>query len=173
LIPKSKNSGSHLDFSIDDIYALDALGRLLSSHICPVGGLNEQDSCFVIEMRSASAPVQPTAVEIEQFLRLSGGYPTLLKAVIRWWLMQATPPPASRLVTGPVARTWHSVASARALARSVCARANRLADADRQPEGQRSACCDWGSAGTTGDLPPTSARLATGWHIVGGAGIGF
>jgi len=93
LIPKSKNSGSHLDFSIDDIYALDALGRLLSSHICPVGGLNEQDSCFVIEMRSASAPVQPTAVEIEQFLRLSGGYPTLLKAVIRWWLMQATPPP--------------------------------------------------------------------------------
>lgn len=77
---------------LDDIYALDALGRLLSSHICLVGGLNEQDSCFVIQMRVATAPVQPTAIEVEQFLRLSGGYPTLLKAVLRWWLMQATPP---------------------------------------------------------------------------------
>ena len=78
---------------LDEIYALDGLGRLLSSHIYLVGALNRQDSGFVIEMRTNTAPVQPSAAEIEQFLSLSGGYPTLLKAVIRWWLTQTTPPP--------------------------------------------------------------------------------
>ncbi len=83
----------HTPTYLDDIYALDALGRLLSSHICLVGGLSERDSCFVIQMRTAAAQIQPTTAEIEQFLCLSGGYPTLLKAVIRWWLTQATRPP--------------------------------------------------------------------------------
>ena len=71
---------------MEQLYALGDLGRLLSTHTCTVGSLTVQDSCFVIAQRTDAIGVQPTEADIEQFLLLSGGYPTLLKAVIRWWL---------------------------------------------------------------------------------------
>jgi hypothetical protein len=71
---------------LEQLYALGDLGRLLSSHTCHVGSLTEQDSYFVIAQRTSAIGVQPAEADIEQFLLLSGGYPTLLKAVVRWWL---------------------------------------------------------------------------------------
>ncbi len=71
---------------LDTIDALGDLGRLLSTHLCVVGSLTTQDSEFVIAKRAQAAARKPTAADIQQFLALSGGYPTLLKAVVRWWL---------------------------------------------------------------------------------------
>jgi transcriptional regulator with XRE-family HTH domain len=71
---------------LDHLYALGNWGRLLSTHTCYVGNLTEQDSCFVIVRRTSVSGVQFSKPDIEQFLLLSGGYPTLLKAVVRWWL---------------------------------------------------------------------------------------
>ncbi len=85
---------------LDNIYLLGDLGRLLSTHTCIVGSLNELDSRFVISKRTSVAGSQPSESDIEQFLLLSGGYPTLLKAVIRWWLTCTTHLPYSE---------WHAV----------------------------------------------------------------
>lgn len=71
---------------LDTIASLGDWGRLLSTHLCVVGGLSAQDSAFVIAKHVQAAVRQPTAADIEQFLALSGGYPTLLKAVVHWWL---------------------------------------------------------------------------------------
>ena len=71
---------------LDTIAALGDWGRLLSTHLCVVGGLSAQDSAFVIAHHTQAAQHQPTAADIAQFLALSGGYPTLLKAVVHWWL---------------------------------------------------------------------------------------
>lgn len=71
---------------LDTIVSLGDWGRLLSTHLCVVGGLNAQDSTFVIAKHAQAAVHQPTAADIEQFLALSGGYPTLLKAVVHSWL---------------------------------------------------------------------------------------
>ena len=78
---------------LETLYALGALGRLLSTHALTVGSLVEQDSRFVIASRTKSSGVMPTESEIQRFLALSGGYPTLLKAVIRWWLTKTPRPP--------------------------------------------------------------------------------
>lgn len=71
---------------LDTIDALGDWGRLLSTHLCVVGSLSAQDSAFVIAKHVQTAARKPTAADIEQFLALSGGYPTLLKAVVHWWM---------------------------------------------------------------------------------------
>ena len=78
---------------LDRLYAFGELGRLLSTYSCVVGRLTETDSRFVIAQRAGRVHVTPTETEITQFLALSGGYPTLLKATIQWWLFQQAPPP--------------------------------------------------------------------------------
>lgn len=75
------------------IYALGDLGRLLLGQICTVGALTETDSYFTIQRRTAPTKRYPSEEEIDLLLTLSGGYPSLLKAVIEWWLTQQTPPP--------------------------------------------------------------------------------
>lgn len=72
----------------EQIYALGELGRLLSTQTCIVGTLTAQDSRFMIDQWTKLAGMQPDATDIEQFLWLSGGFPTLLKAVVHWWLLQ-------------------------------------------------------------------------------------
>lgn len=80
---------------MESIIALGDLGRLLSTHICTVGALSEDDSRFVIAQRTRRARRSPSDIEIQCFLTLSGGYPTLLKAVIQWWQTQNPTPPRS------------------------------------------------------------------------------
>lgn len=76
----------------EQLYTLGDLGRVLSTHTCIVSGYNERDSYFSIEQWTHAAGTQPDESDIEQFLLLSGGYPTLLKAVSRWWAMQRDRP---------------------------------------------------------------------------------
>ncbi len=80
---------------LDQLFALGDLGRLLSTHRCIVGALCARDSHLIIDRRTYHTDRRPTALDRQTFLVLSGGYPTLLKAVIEWWLIQPSPPPHS------------------------------------------------------------------------------
>lgn len=78
---------------LEQLFTLGDLGRLLSTHSYIVGGLSERDSHFVVDSRTRIAGTHPTDLDRTTFLTLSGSYPTLLKAVIQWWLTQTPPPP--------------------------------------------------------------------------------
>ena len=65
----------------------DDLHRLLSTHVCYVGPLSEDDARRAIAHRLRTVEEMPTAEETELILALTGGYPTLLKAVCRWRLL--------------------------------------------------------------------------------------
>jgi len=67
----------------------DVLGdlyRLLDQHLCYIGPMNEQDTRDTIARRVQVVDQPPSAVEIEQLWQLSGGYPSLVMVICRWWL---------------------------------------------------------------------------------------
>lgn len=74
---------------LTDLALDDDLYRLLTTHICYLGPLNEADARQQIQRRTAPATTPPTKQAIQTMLALTGGYPTLLKAVCRWWLLEA------------------------------------------------------------------------------------
>ncbi|MCB0121038.1 MAG: helix-turn-helix transcriptional regulator [Caldilineaceae bacterium] len=77
----------------EDSNQLGELGSLLSLNLCVVRGLTEKDSLFTIGRRTALAGKTPSTQDVEHFLALTGGYPSLLKGVIQWWLTTAPPSP--------------------------------------------------------------------------------
>ena len=77
---------------LTDLELDDDLYRLLTTHLCHLGPLAGDDALYLIEQRTAAGSSAPAAREIETMLALSGGYPTLLQAICRWWLLEPTPP---------------------------------------------------------------------------------
>ncbi len=71
---------------------LGDLHRLLDQHICYVGPMNEQDTRDTIARRTQLVDQPPTPAEIEQIWQLSGGYPSLVMVICRWWLTTAQRP---------------------------------------------------------------------------------
>jgi hypothetical protein len=75
------------------LLALDALQlpsdliRLLTTNICYVRPLAEDDALRLIARRTKWADQQPTLDEQATMLALTGGYPSLLLAVCQWWLL--------------------------------------------------------------------------------------
>jgi len=69
------------------------LYRLLTTHVCQLGPLNAADARFLIQRRTQVSDTPPSAEEMQTMLMLTGGYPTLLEAVCRWWLIEVDPPP--------------------------------------------------------------------------------
>ncbi|MCB0046291.1 MAG: winged helix-turn-helix domain-containing protein [Caldilineaceae bacterium] len=80
--------------AVPDLDLPDDVYRLLATHICYVGPLVEADARRDVAYRLHTAPVAPTPSEVDQMLALSGGYPTLLKAVGRWWSLTPERGPA-------------------------------------------------------------------------------
>lgn len=74
---------------LTDLEIDDDLYRLLTTHVCYLGPLGEDDARQQIERRTAPAPTPPTKQQRQTILTLTGGYPTLVKAVCRWWLLEA------------------------------------------------------------------------------------
>ncbi len=72
---------------------LGDLHRLLDQHVCYVGPMNEQDTRDTIARRVAVAVVPPSEAEIQQIWQLSGGYPSLVMVLCRWWLTHTVRPP--------------------------------------------------------------------------------
>lgn len=71
----------------------DDLYRLFTTHVYYLRPLKEADARQLIVRRTQVSTTPPDAQEIQTLLELTGGYPTLLKALCRWWLLQAAPPP--------------------------------------------------------------------------------
>jgi hypothetical protein len=69
--------------------------ELFDSHVCYVGALTDADGRRMLAgvLRAADPPAG--AADIEAMLRLSGGFPSLLKTVAQWWMLApARPAPA-------------------------------------------------------------------------------
>ena len=78
---------------------LGDLHRLLDQHICYVGPMNEQDTRDTIARRTQVVDQPPTPAETEQILALSGGYPSLVMVICRWWLTHPQRPELSEWPT--------------------------------------------------------------------------
>jgi hypothetical protein len=78
---------------LPDPAALGDMYELFDSHICFIGALADADGWRMLAslLRSANPPAEPA--DVEAILRLSGGFPSLLKAVGQWWML-ATERPA-------------------------------------------------------------------------------
>lgn len=75
---------------------LGDLYRLLATHICYVGPFCEDDAQILIKRIMALSSDRPDKDECSQMLALSGGYPTLLKAICQWWLVTPERPPLNQ-----------------------------------------------------------------------------
>jgi hypothetical protein len=77
---------------IEDLALDDDLYRLFTTHLYFLGPLSEVDARQSIARRTAVSAQAPTEQEIQMLLALTGGYPTLVKAICRWWLLETDPP---------------------------------------------------------------------------------
>jgi DNA-binding response OmpR family regulator len=79
---------------LSDPSVLGELYELLDSHVCWVGPMSEADARQVITQETHTAQIAPTESDITTLLRLTGGYPALLKASCHWLEAagQARPP---------------------------------------------------------------------------------
>ncbi|KAA3657578.1 MAG: hypothetical protein DWQ04_27665 [Chloroflexi bacterium] len=96
----------------------DTFSGLLLYQICWVGAMNEADARWVINQTTYSAPQSPTTAEVQTMLTLSGGFPSLLRAIGLWWLNQSDKPSLTDwhkiLITEPVVeqqltKLWHGL----------------------------------------------------------------
>lgn len=77
----------------DPLELPDDLVRLLTAHTCYLGPFAEGDARHMIDQLTRISATAPTESEITQMLALTGGYPTLLKALCDWWLLTTARPP--------------------------------------------------------------------------------
>lgn len=94
--------------------------RLLTAHTCYLGPYTPPDARQMIAQVTRGSLRPPVEVEVQAILTLSGGYPTLIKAVCDWWLLTTPCPPLPQwqnaLLTMPVTRhslheLWQSLTS--------------------------------------------------------------
>ncbi len=74
---------------LSDPSTLGELYEILDAHVCWLEPMNEDDARWLVarEIHLATSPLLEP--DIDTFLKLSGGVPSLLKAICHWWL--ATP----------------------------------------------------------------------------------
>lgn len=90
---------------LDTLALASDLVRILTTHTCTLGPLCPADARQMILRRTRSGGIAPGEQEIAEMMALTGGYPTLLKALCEWWLLTPTRPPVaqwfSTLVAAP------------------------------------------------------------------------
>jgi hypothetical protein len=79
---------------LPDPAKLGDMYELFDSHVCWIGALADADARRMLAgvLRSASSPGE---ADVEAILRLSGGFPSLLKAVGQWWMLTPDRPSES------------------------------------------------------------------------------
>jgi len=75
--------------------ALGHMYELLDNYVCRVGAMAGDDAQNLIDRATAAAPEAPTPAQVSTLLKLTGGYPALLRAACHWWLTTAAKPPPS------------------------------------------------------------------------------
>src|SRR6266508_6172170 len=68
--------------------------ELFDSHICHIGAMTADDSRHMLANVLRTALARPSDADVEAMLRLSGGFPSLLKAIAQWWILTPQHPPA-------------------------------------------------------------------------------
>ncbi len=71
---------------LPNLFVAGELYEILDRHICWVGKMNEADAKRFIDEETFKATTPPSESAIKKIIELSGGYPSLLKAVCSWWL---------------------------------------------------------------------------------------
>lgn len=114
----------------------DTFSGLLYYQICWVGAMNEDDARWMIGQTTYTAPQPPAAAEVQAMLTLSGGFPSLLRAIGLWWLNQSDKPPLTAwreiLITEPVVeqqliKLWHGLTQVEQFALTTIPRGQRPA----------------------------------------------
>jgi len=72
------------------------LVRALTTYTCELGPLVESDAIEMIHRETAFAGQAITVSEGATMLTLSGGYPSLLKAICQWWALASNHPPVTQ-----------------------------------------------------------------------------
>jgi len=66
--------------------------ELFDNHICYVGALSKADSLNMVARLTRPGLAAPQQHEVDAMIALSGGYPSVLRAIIDWWYSGAEPP---------------------------------------------------------------------------------
>lgn len=70
---------------LSDPTILGELYEILDTNICWVWPMNDEDANLLIRQETHLHSTQPSITDIEMFLALSGGFPSLLKTICSWW----------------------------------------------------------------------------------------
>lgn len=81
---------------LSDPVALGELYEVVDTRVCWIGRLSHSDARFLIEHDLRLLTDILTEEDIEQFLRLSGRFAALLKAICRWWAIQGRSSPTEK-----------------------------------------------------------------------------
>ncbi len=68
--------------------------ELFDSHICYVGALTEEDGRHMLREALHTGQTMLGEADVEAMLRLSGGFPSLLKTIGQWWMLTPQRPAA-------------------------------------------------------------------------------
>lgn len=79
---------------LKDLELADDIKHLLTTDICYLGPPQEADARHMIERLTITSSASPTEAVTKTMLTLTGGYPSLLKTLCRWWLLTPEPPPS-------------------------------------------------------------------------------
>jgi hypothetical protein len=79
---------------LSDMDSIRPLRGILDTHTCWVGPLAEDDARFMIQRQMQYQAEAVSEEVMAHLLKISGGYPTLLRVLCHWWLRegQAFPP---------------------------------------------------------------------------------
>ncbi|NJM05159.1 winged helix-turn-helix transcriptional regulator [Candidatus Gracilibacteria bacterium] len=70
---------------LPDPTVLGDMYELFDNHICYVGALNSADSRKMVTRLARAGLATPETHEVAAMLQLSGGYPSILRAIVDWW----------------------------------------------------------------------------------------
>jgi hypothetical protein len=74
---------------LPDPSTMGELYEILDTHVHWVGPMNRDDARSLIEQEIHSTDAHPIESDVDAFIKLSGGFPSLLKVICNWW--QVTP----------------------------------------------------------------------------------
>lgn len=81
---------------LEDLELAPDLKRLLTTDVYYLRPPQEADARAMIERITRVSPTPPSELVIQTMLTLTGGYPALLQALCRWWLLTPELPPTEQ-----------------------------------------------------------------------------
>lgn len=77
---------------LPDPAGLGEMYELLDNYVCWVGAMSEEDGRNLIARAIRVAPTPPPEADVTAMVSLTGGFPSLLRAVCQWWLITRPKP---------------------------------------------------------------------------------